>query len=138
MAGVALGIAKHAQQDSPSTAIQSAIQCIVDELALRKSTLGPAAAAFGRSADYLKEAVALVPGIENLDQALADHPSVGGRFSAPDLPHGLNSVFCSVEGCDGRPTHGHSPGPAWARSMPIPEFCYQHAPPTSFRFVLKK
>jgi len=113
-----------------------ALQNVVDELASRKEELGPVALAFGRSADMLRQAVALSPSpIARVEDAIVEHPVPGAVFGVPEVLAGLTKLACAHEGCEARPTHGSRQGPKYTRGQPMPEWCHLHAPEDAVRLV---
>lgn len=96
----------------------------------RKEAFGDSAAAFGRSAEYLKKALTLASFSKTdvdsmLHECTALHPSPGARFGGQLDPSGFVELFCTHAECNKRATHASPDLPVVRR---IPTHCRTHAP----------
>lgn len=123
---------------------KDALLAVVNLLTQRKRAFGPAAGAFGRSAEYLRSALEESKLFTNdeikqaMDACSSPHPSISARFGVEFEPSGFVELFCThgdgVE-CNRRATH--APPPPVIDGVPpnvrdpkvrIPTMCRIHAP----------
>ncbi|KAH9253307.1 hypothetical protein BASA81_008658 [Batrachochytrium salamandrivorans] len=112
------------------TADRTVLVQICKILQQRKQKFGDSAAAFGRSAEYLKKALTLASfpkaDVDSmLHECTAMHPSPGARFGGQLDPSGFVELFCAHAECNKRATHASPDLPAVRR---IPTYCRTHAP----------